>query len=365
MTTNEVNKWTNLPMWFYGTRDLNNYFAYNQECVNCCSLFYENIQNIWSKIRLIKNPSLYYIKNQYIRKNRHLKIDNKCTLWTKLTNSNIKKIEDFLDINGNFYTLNELNEKYNTDLNFLELYMIIHSIPRDWKNEIKNTKDIEGELDGSMSKQITDLQDLTFMAKDVYWILISNKYTIPVHQKRWSDEFPIMKETEDIWPRIYFGAHHNIRNVKIQSLQYKLICRIISCKKKLYDWRIVNNKNCEICGAEDSIQHFFIDCTIVKDLWRKILKWWNSLNFLDIDIYREELRENILFGFKNTNNWYHVLNYVIMIAKWYIYKNKLFNDHKMFLCVFLKELKTSMITEEHIYKNLFFGAEFECVIENL
>jgi hypothetical protein len=116
---------------------------------------------------------------------------------------------------------------------------------------------------------------------------------------------------------------------------------------------LTEDKNCPICFVEDTIQHFFIECEPVREFWRKLINWWNNMDFLFIDPYRDELRENILFGFLNIDNWYKVLNFVISYAKWYIYRSKLANSYSVYLNVFMKELKLSIINEINI-QNLYY-----------
>jgi hypothetical protein len=149
--------------------------------------------------------------------------------------------------------------------------MLKQSIPKSWKEILKNNrKDIKEDLEITT---ITNLQELKFVTKDIYKILLKKSYIIPLHQNRWAFYFPLLNETNDIWKRIYIDIHNNIKNTKIQSLQYKIIYRVVNCRKKLFDWKIMGNKNCLTCNAEDSIQHFFIDCIPVKKFWKLLIHW--------------------------------------------------------------------------------------------
>jgi hypothetical protein len=224
--------------------------------------------------------------------------------------------------------------------------MVINKIPSVWKDEIKK---IDPSADPPEIKIVTDLQDITFSTKQIYDILTEKKYKPPIHQNKWLEYFPLFSEIENIWNRIYMDLHFNVRQTKVQSLQYKLIFRIVNCRKKLFDWNLTIDKNCPICKVEDSIQHFFIECNPVRQFWRNLIDWWNNKDFIFIDPYREELRENLLFGFLNIDNWYRVLNFVIVYAKWYIYKSKLVNNN-VYLTVFLKDLKLNIKNEINIQK---------------
>jgi hypothetical protein len=262
--------------------------------------------------------------------------------------------------------MTELHQTFNLQTNFMEILMLTNSIPKSWKTKLRGNI-LDTKIDKNFAK-LRDLQELKFNAKQVYGILVDKKYKFPVSQFKWGQEFPLLNEIDNIWSRIYIDTHYNIRDTKMQSMQYKILCRIINCKKKLFDWKILEDKKCVVCGLEDDLQHFFIDCKNVKVFWKNVLDWWNRLNILEINLYREELRENLLFGFLNTSNWYNVLNYVIMCAKWYIYMNRINNIYTMYMSVFLKQLKHTMLIEEnryHVYGKPRFVKEFIYVLQEL
>ena len=86
--------------------------------------------------------------------------------------------------------------------------------------------------------------------------------------------------------------------------------RIIPCNYILSVWYPEKEQNCKYCkSAKDTIAHFFFDC-----------QWWKQLSDFNFPLNTQ----NIIFGFENYNNdtTIDVLNYCVMICKWYIYTQK-------------------------------------------
>jgi hypothetical protein len=334
-------KWIKLPEWFFNSNNLSDFFNSNRNPVACNSLFYKEIHEVWSGIRRINNPCAELIKEQRIWNNRYITVNKEYINWPQWKKHGIEKIKDLLKEENKFLSVSELMVKFNIKINFLDGLTLRKSIPKEWVITLENNNVIKSEL----MECLIRLHNCKVDIKEVYWLLVQKKLKEPVHQKKWMDEFPLMKEVEGIWPRIYTSAHVGIREVAIQSLQYRIINRIINCQSKLYEWKITNSRNCIFCNNNDSIQHFFIDCENIKMFWKGLFSWWNALEIYKLDLYRPELRENILFGFNVTEEVYNVLNLIILIAKSYIYRNRLHNDNKIYLCVFLKELRFKLLIE--------------------
>ena len=87
--------------------------------------------------------------------------------------------------------------------------------------------------------------------------------------------------------------------------------------------KVINYDNCYFCRTHtESIEHFFFECTIIKNIWLQIFEE------LDLGNKFENLRfdlETVLFGYKNKhNNHLNGINTFIVMIKTYIFgcKNK-------------------------------------------
>ena len=72
--------------------------------------------------------------------------------------------------------------------------------------------------------------------KDAYNYLLDSKIAIPKSQNKWIEYYPFLEAAN--WIQIYRLPYYICRDTYIQSLQYKLLHRYISCNENLYKWKI-------------------------------------------------------------------------------------------------------------------------------
>ena len=85
---------------------------------------------------------------------------------------------------------------------------------------------------------------------------------------------------------------------------------------------------CLYCQEIDTIEHYFFECPESAKLWRQIENFVE--NFLEIKFPLTVCA--ILFGIPNTNETeIKIINFLIIITKWYINKNKTENRELYFL----------------------------------
>ena len=185
-----------------------------------------------------------------------------------------------------------------------------------------------------------------------YSKFVKCKGRVPSCVRKWTEEYPEFRTAcASIWPNIYKKHFSITRETKLQSFQYQIIHRLITCKKRLFDMKIAENPECDFCKDIDNIRHFFLFCPKVKSFWNSLLQWWNRLTDINIVSDFEHLEECILFGFPIEGEIFDVLNHCILIAKFYIYRQRLFNDNDIDFFSFLVELKYKIQIEYSICKD--------------
>ena len=184
--------------------------------------------------------------------------------------------------------------------------------------------------------------------KDLYWHLIQQKTHTPSAVNKWITTFPVLKEASDeVWSRIFKMPFNSIRETKYQSFQYKIVHRIIACNKWLCNIKIKDNSKCTFCNEEDSIEHFFLYCQDVKLFWSRWHNWWDYTTGLSV--YKSEvIAECILLGFPGDDDVIQVLNYCVLIAKHYIYSQKLQLNGNPDLLQYLCYLKHKLSLEKQV-----------------
>ena len=101
---------------------------------------------------------------------------------------------------------------------------------------------------------------------------------------------------------------------------------------------------CTFCEKEDeSLEHLLFYCT--KSFWLAFSSWINKQNMETLTLI------NILFGPFNDNEDFAILNHLILIAKYFIYKCKL-HKTKPTLRVFFEKIKLVYHIERKIAKRI-------------
>ena len=115
------------------------------------------------------------------------------------------------------------------------------------------------------------------------------------------------------------------RETKLQSFHFRVVHRIVPCNKWLCDITILHTNKCNFCENIDTIQHFLYECNCLKLFWESFFRWWNRISPVKLEniVDMNELRECILFGFPGDEDIIVALNYCTLIAKYFIYIQKL------------------------------------------
>jgi len=104
--------------------------------------FYCSVLDLWQTLtKDILPRNAKELKSEYLWWNKYITMDRVSLYWHKWYKAGIKKIEDILSDDGNFMSLEELNEKYDIKTNFLNVLQIRQSIPGSWRNLLKNNTD--------------------------------------------------------------------------------------------------------------------------------------------------------------------------------------------------------------------------------
>ena len=146
---------------------------------------------------------------------------------------------------------------------------------------------------------------------------------------------------------IYINAFKTCRSTKLQSFQYRILNRTISCNHWLFNIKIKDNPNCAECQVDDNLPHFFIECNQVKQFWISFSRWWQSICGISLPL----TNANILFGVNNVTATDNCINYLLIQAKKFIHDNKLNDSNNISFYTYLHYIKNHLIVEKAIYEN--------------
>ena len=220
------------------------------------------------------------------------------------------QIYHLVDQNGNLLTYNEfLNRHPNIRTNFLVFQGLIRAT-RAYIRKANFTLTDPGEADIQLA-----IKYVCNGSKFVRSILDKND-NIPPGQRKWNLEFNNLN-----WKHIYKLCHKTSIECQLRWLQLRILLRVLPTNRYLHLRNIKDNASCTFCqNEEETIVHFFWHCPFVKQFWEDLLQ--DLLNTCD-HIHNLTLTlELILFGTKENVVTDSVFDYILLIAKQYIYSCK-------------------------------------------
>jgi hypothetical protein len=309
--------------------------------------FYKEILSIWTELKnLSPVENSKDILNECIWANKYITIENKSIVWKKWIDKNIMYVYDLLNDENSFKTSEQFLSDCNLKTNFLEILQIKQALPGHWRAMLRGTNFNKEVINRNIVVKLNDrcrpIQKLK--SKYLYWALLKNLSDVqakPAGQLKWENELNIPGDSFKIIFKLAFSC---CSFTKYQSFQYKIIHRIIACNHWLFKMKIHLTGLCSFCDKDDTLQHHFIHCTQTLNFWKSLYNWWNNLNVFKmpgIDI------TNILFGYPQINKFLSALNYMLLIAKYHIYKQKQVTSQPFFP-QYLLEVKNQLNVDELI-----------------
>ena len=281
--------------------------------------FYKDVLDLYRKILSSPINNTKRVLSQSIWHNDRIKVGGKAIFMSRLYESGIKVVEDFLNPRRQFMTIHQFRNKFPLmRINFLQLQSIRRAIPVEWTNMIFNNNAVflSNEekrccLIGVGNSKFICLKFL--QVKHVYQILIDKTERTPNSQRKWSDEgFRIQS-----WRRVYESSFRCTTSTKLQSLQYRILHRYIPTRKFLYSRNIIGSSLCLSCFEVDNLQHIFCTCGEVRRIWDFLLPQLKRIFSLS-DNFRST--QTILFG---SAEGPPIINLIILLCKQYIVSCKL------------------------------------------
>ena len=143
---------------------------------------------------------------------------------------------------------------------------------------------------------------------------LENDHKLPTASLKWNNIFPDLN-----WKTIFTKCFKTTIDTQLQWFQARIIHRILPTRRYLHICKIVDSPVCLFCtNHEESINHLFWECNVVKLFWQElenVLKQTceNSARFS----FSQEL---VLFGTSQLIYTDKAIEFIILFAKFYIYK---------------------------------------------
>jgi len=275
--------------------------------LNKINTFWADVYISWNRITNY-NADLE-IECQNIFHNNDIKVGKKTIFYPDWVMNGIRYINDIIQDDGSFYTFEQFERKFGLTNQYFRYYSLLHCIPREWKTKLKEKGKICAEVKHA---RIIKLRNVKRPANYFYIESLEHVATRPTKsENKW--EIILNQNIHiDEWKDIYTNTFKITQDTKQRILQYKIIHRIIPLNDWLFKCNLSNTKNCCFCSINtETIEHFFYECTIIKNIWFKLADLLNTTPFT--------LRD-ILLGDPNIES---SVRHIILIAKEHIYQSKL------------------------------------------
>ncbi len=324
--------------------------------------FYCQMFNVWNDVKLQPSNASEYLE-QIIWNNRYIKMPvmpnskkMQTMKWPELYKAGIVKVKDLFLPDGNFIDLFSFCTEKNIKCNFINVIKVRKAIPMEWKNEISECKRIKSVSNLVINSEHCSVNicntSTKLVTKKIYDIFIMRLYVQPTAVNKWTEHFSI--DIND-WPLIFKSPYVATRNTHLQSLQFKFIHRIIPCNKWLFTQNVINSPHCTTCSESiDDIIHHFVDCKGLNNFWNSLELWWNRTAKYQVKI----CKKHIIFGLYYDNVFFSSINFVLLLAKSYIYR-QVYNEHTVDFYNFLSVLKSNLEIEKFICDSTGRGQNFD------
>ena len=205
---------------------------------------------------------------------------------------------------------------------FLFYNTLVASIPKEWKTKLKteniNIQRREKLLFQSLKKKQWN--------KYLYRKQFQNEPNSNVkHEEKWAD---ILNDIQLDWKNIYLTPIRATIDTKLRDFQYKFIMRIIPTNTYLFKCKISNSNLCDLCNRNiETVKHLFWECEHSQHFWSQLKTFLSEQN-INIDMNYKL----ICFGKQNNKSNEHLVNFIILSAKYFIFKNKYAKTIPNFQC---------------------------------
>ncbi len=263
--------------------------------------------------------------NEIIWGNAHCKFNGKTLHFPHWSKSGIQCISDII-VNGDVQD-NVIYDKLYRKAGFLfEIRTVRQAIPDEWKENVNRNKKVvccnsdtilstKYRLPGGKEKCLKDLT-----SKDIYNILMSTNTPHMKYKQYW--ECKLNKEIDfSLWFQINFA--NKITPRKCLDFNWKIFYGQINTENKMKYMKL-SDGICKLCKKEgENVEHILLSCG-------ENYKCWDMINVFIQKICKDIVidRNEILSGVLQKGHVYEIINMVLSIARWVIWKRRCINRYE-------------------------------------
>ena len=128
------------------------------------------------------------------------------------------------------------------------------------------------------------------------------------------------------WKEVHTIPFKSLISTKIRAFQYKYLMRIVPNNQFLYKCNINNTSLCDFCTMYvETNKHLFWECHCTRAFWTDVERF---LSEKEITIRLDY--KLISIGYTEWSSYSNLLNFILIYAKYFIFKNKYAKTIPMF-----------------------------------
>ena len=253
--------WKTIPNYYlnrYGGLTFLLNCNYDTKCMDSSfPLFYKEVQEYFQE--LVNMYDGDQRRKFVLWNNRKIKIEGKTLLWKTWFEKGIYLVQDLLNEDGKFLSLQEFQDKFDLEINILRYFQMIAAIPSELKRHAYKTQISPEDL--SKAEDIFQLtQNLSFSLVKMRCkhnkLFNENCINVPTGVRAWKQLFPHLFVS---WKANFQKTYKITKDNKLRQFLFKLLHRITATKRELKRFKITDDDQCTQCSSQDSILHTILE----------------------------------------------------------------------------------------------------------
>ena len=202
----------------------------------------------------------------------------------------------------------------NLNVNWLDLQSLWKVIPIYWKTLLRNNGG-RSHFENGLFDKLRQTPD-SGRNRKIYDMLIDDEdCTVTKYANRWLEQD--LSIDCHVFKKCFINYSRCTKITKFRDFQYRLLLDKIVLNERLFNWGIVEDKNCTLCKAHpESVKHIFFTCVKVAPL----LEYFYSL-CESAEVYADRSLEAFVFNFVVAKPE-HIMNFIAILLKQYIYRQR-------------------------------------------
>ena len=253
----------------------------------------------------------------------------------------ITMVSDFLGVMNVIMPIDLFMETYGLKTNFLEYHDITHRIAKFIKWKDMPLYEEDQPKNGSLNMFLN--QTVKGVSKMYSQMKTTSSSVLDTAVDKWCANSELDFNNFDLSRS--FQKHHLIYNdTYLKYIQFRTLHHRFFTNEKLFKMGIKISDQCGFCRSHiDSIEHMFLDCEIVVQLWNEVQEWIHALGMNNYNLSQSRI---ILGDLENAMS----INTIILLTKKVIY-----NSMK-------KEQSPHIINVKNEVKQFYYDEKYRCLL---